>query len=83
MLVQALARYAYSNLSEELKDEAFEEKPVPYFLEVVAGREISEPCGAPDGGCARQEDNLGSTNSGGPAVAGEPQHGHASAPRRR
>lgn len=34
MLVQALAQYAYSNLSEELKDEAFEEKPVPYLLEL-------------------------------------------------
>ena len=34
MLVQALAEYAYSNLDEELKDEAFEEKPVPYFLEL-------------------------------------------------
>lgn len=34
MLVQALAHYAYSNLSEELKDEAWEEKPVPYLLEL-------------------------------------------------
>ncbi len=34
MLVQALADYADTYLKEELSDEAFEEKPVPYLLEV-------------------------------------------------
>ena len=34
MLVQALAAYADTYLGKELADEAFEEKPVPYALEV-------------------------------------------------
>lgn len=36
MFVQALAEYAHTYLSEELKDEAWEEKPVPYLLELAA-----------------------------------------------
>ena len=34
MFVQALAAYADEYLGEQLKDEAFEEKPVPYFIEL-------------------------------------------------
>jgi CRISPR-associated protein Csd1 len=34
MFVQALAEYADNFLSEQLSEEAFEEKPVPYFIEL-------------------------------------------------
>ncbi len=36
MLVQALAEYADTYLSEQLSDEAWESKPVPYFIELDA-----------------------------------------------
>lgn len=36
MFVQALAQYADTYLGEELDDEAWEEKPVPYLLELAA-----------------------------------------------
>ena len=36
MLVQALADYADTYLPDQLSDEAFEEKPVPYFIELDA-----------------------------------------------
>lgn len=35
MLVQALAEYADTRLEDQLEDLAFEEKPVPYFLELA------------------------------------------------
>lgn len=35
MLVQALAEYADTYLSDQLGDEAWEEKPVPYFIELA------------------------------------------------
>ncbi len=34
MLVQALARYADTYLADDLQDEAWEEKPVPYLIEI-------------------------------------------------
>lgn len=34
MFVQALAEYADTYLAEQLSEEAFEEKPVPYFIEL-------------------------------------------------
>jgi len=34
MLLQALARYADSDLKADLADEAFESKPVPYGVEI-------------------------------------------------
>jgi len=34
MLIQALAEYADTYLADQLSDEAFEEKPVPYLLEL-------------------------------------------------
>src|SRR5260370_32196328 len=36
MFVQALAEYAQNRLGKQLKDEAWEEKPVPYLLEVAS-----------------------------------------------
>jgi CRISPR-associated protein Csd1 len=36
MLVQALAEYADSRLSEQLGDPSFEEKPVQYLVEISA-----------------------------------------------
>lgn len=35
MLLQALVQYAQTNLSTQLQDEAWEEKPVPYLLELA------------------------------------------------
>ena len=34
MLVQALAQYADTDLADQLAEQAFEEKPVPYFVEL-------------------------------------------------
>lgn len=35
MFVQALAQYAQTHLKEQLQDEAWEEKPVPYLVEIA------------------------------------------------